>query len=327
MIRHALASAALVAATLVTTDAYLSYAEAREYERVADAEAAALAAHFSRLAEREQPPPATRSGVSSAQRAPSDLARAVLVPPEVIAPVPAPRPSDGRSPSVVPDGATALFVADFETGDFSQWSTCQNAFMNRSCDGIDTAGHALDLVNEARQGRFAARFVVKPGDVPDFGGGERSEVAAHEDPALTREGDERWYEFSFKFDENFPKAAEGSWFIVMQWHSGDGSPPLALNVSPEGTLDIGGDGVDHEKVAVGKVRRGEWVDYTLHVGFSQSSSKGFVEAWENGVQTVERYNRATMSSDENYLKMGIYRGNDDDSVAGLLMDGLRIYRP
>ena len=55
------------------------------------------------------------------------------------------------------------------------------------------------------------------------------------------------------------------------------------------------------------MRRGEWVDYTLHVKFSRDAGTGFVEGWENGRQTVERTARATMTSDSNYLKQGIYR--------------------
>ncbi|GAA4875181.1 polysaccharide lyase [Pseudonocardia benzenivorans] len=243
-------------------------------------------------------------------------------------------------PSVVPRETTVVFEADYETGDLSEWDTCQNREVNASCSsyrGGDSAsvvsGDAVSRLGQqvGRAGEEAgqkvgqvARFVVGPGDVPDFGGGERSEVAAHSEEALTREGDERWYEFSLRFGEDFPNPVEGDWFIVMQWHSGSGSPPLAIEISPEGTVDIAGDGVEHQRQSIGPVRPGEWVHYTLHAGFSQDPSQGFVEAWENGVQTVQRYSRATMSSDENYLKMGIYRGNADTSTAEVWIDGPRV---
>ncbi|WP_214364591.1 polysaccharide lyase [Pseudonocardia sp. H11422] len=247
--------------------------------------------------------------------------------------------SPGPGPSMVPPDTTVVFEADYETGDLSEWDTCQNREVNGSCSSYrggdsasvisgDVVGRLGQQIGRAGEqvGRVA-RFVVGPGDVPDFGGGERSEVAAHSEAALTREGDERWYEFSLRFAEDFPNPVEGDWFIVMQWHSGSGSPPLAIEISPEGTVDIAGDGVDHERQTIGPVRPGEWVDYTLRAGFSQDPAQGFVEAWENGVQTVERYARATMSSDENYLKMGIYRGNADSSTAEVWIDGPRVSAP
>ncbi|WP_214369795.1 polysaccharide lyase [Pseudonocardia sp. H11422] len=255
------------------------------------------------------------------------------------------RPTGSES-SVVPSDTTVVWEADYESGDLSEWDTCQNREVNESCSNYrggdsasvvsgDVVGQLGQRVGQVGQevGRAGeqvgrvARFVVGPGDVPDFGGGERSEVAAHSEAALTREGDERWYEFSLRFPEDFQNPVDGDWFIVMQWHSGSGSPPLAIEISPEGTVDIAGDGVDHDRQSIGPVRPGEWVDYTLHAGFSQDASQGFVEAWENGVQTVERYSRATMSSDENYLKMGIYRGNADSSTAEVWIDGPRVSAP
>ncbi|HVL83499.1 MAG TPA: heparin lyase I family protein [Pseudonocardia sp.] len=228
----------------------------------------------------------------------------------------------GPASPVVPADAVEVFGSDFETG-LGEWDTCQNAFMNGSCDGIDGAGHAVSLVEDARAGQRAARFVVQAGDVPDFGGGERSEVAAHGDEMLTHEGDERWYQVSIKFGETFENPVDGDWFIVMQWHSGHGSPPLAIEVSPEGEVCVGGEG--GEERVIGPVRRGEWTDYVFHVGFS--GGDGFAAAWENGVQTVQRHTRATMSSAENYFKLGIYRGNDDSSTAEVLFDDFSVFAP
>jgi hypothetical protein len=119
----------------------------------------------------------------------------------------------------------------------------------------------------------------------------------------------------------------GGWFIVMQWHAGSGSPPLAITISSDDTVDIGGDGVDHPHLTLGPVRRGQWVDYTLHVKFSRNASTGFVEGWENGIQTVPKTNRATMSSEENYLKQGIYRDADDSGTSVVWLTGLKVSAP
>jgi len=114
---------------------------------------------------------------------------------------------------------------------------------------------------------------------------------------------------------------------VMQWHAGSGSPPLAIDLS-QGGVDIGGDGTDAPRRTIGPLRRGEWVNYVMHVGFSSDSSTGFVEAWENGKQTVRRTARATMSSGENYLKQGIYRDEEsDDGPTEVQFAGLRVTGP
>jgi hypothetical protein len=311
--RHLMASAGLVAVLLVAGETYQSVQDpdltSDDRELRTDL---VLTAGPGLVPVPVQPEPRERDRMpASALRPPSDLG-ALLEPLAPLAPV------EPLVRSVVPSGLTKLFADSFDGG-FGSWSTCQNAFMNSGCEDIGSAGHALGLVDGLSGGK-AAKFVVRPGDVPDFGGGERSEVAAHEDAMLTRSGDERWYEFSLRFAEDFPDPVDGSWFIVMQWHSGSGSPPLALEVSPDGELYVGGEG--GPKKVIGPVRRGEWVNYALNVGFGSS---GFVEAWENGERTVERHERQTMSSDENYFKMGIYRGNEDDSTAEVWFDDLRVY--
>lgn len=131
-----------------------------------------------------------------------------------------------------------------------------------------------------------------------------------------------------KFSENFINPT-GGWFIVMQWHAGEGgSPALAINISDDGSVDIGGDGTDEPELPIGPVHRGEWTDYVLHVKFSTDHDTGFVEAWENGERTVPRTPRTTMTTGENDLKMGIYRDEDvGDPPAEVLFSGLRVTGP
>jgi hypothetical protein len=229
--------------------------------------------------------------------------------------------------SAVPVGSRELFVGDWETGDFSQWQQCQAKNLNARCRTIGAGNQQMRIVEapEAHQGRYAARFDIRPGDVPPFGGGERSEVQSNAAGAVVREGDERWYQWSMKFPEDFPNP-QGVWFIVLQWHSAKGSPPLAINIDRRGDVVIGGDGLKGEpRRTIGPVRRGQWVDYVLHVKFSRDSDTGFIEAWENGTQTVPRYNRAAMVDASNYLKQGVYR--DDGPATWVMQDGLRITAP
>lgn len=219
-----------------------------------------------------------------------------------------------------------LFVGDYETGGFGQWDVCQTATINAPCSDFGRGDRTMRIVTtDVRQGRYAADFDVRPGDVPEFGGSERAEVRSDAAGAVVYEGAERWYQWSMKFPADF-KNPTGMWFIVMQWHAGLGSPPLAINVGAKGTVDIGGDGVDADQVrTIGPVLRGEWVDYTMHVKFSRSADSGFVEAWENGKQTVARTARATMRGDSLELKQGIYR--DTGPPTSLRIDGLRVTAP
>lgn len=228
----------------------------------------------------------------------------------------------------VPVGRRQLFTGDWETGDFSQWQVCQSKLVNGRCSSIGRGNANMAIVDapDARQGQHAARFTVRPGDVPNFGGGERSEVQSSAAGALVHEGDERFYEWSVRYPEDLPDVS-GRFFIILQWHSSSGSPPLAIDLS-RGSVDIGGDGVKSApRRTIGPIRRGEWVDYVLHVKFSRNSGSGFVEAWENGKQTVQRTNRATMVDGENYLKQGIYRSTSASGTVNLTMDGLRVTAP
>lgn len=230
----------------------------------------------------------------------------------------------------VPVGSRVVFVGDYDTGDLTQWATLQTHDWSqfagdyctyRACVHDDGAGHST-----------AARFEVRDGDVPPFGGGERAEVRTGDGPSsggYAYEGDERWYEMSVKFDENFrnPRVSSAGWFIVMQWF-GYGAPALALQVSESNTLEFGGDGVPRRyHRPIGEVRPGEWVDYILHVKFSKIPSVGFVEAWADGVLVLPRYNRPTMTTESSYLKQGIYRDANAGGTQVVWHDGLRVTAP
>lgn len=229
--------------------------------------------------------------------------------------------------NTVPVGSTVVYVGDYETGNFTQWSNCQNVYLNGPCSNIDPARYSATIVSggEQRQGQYAARYEVRNGDIPNFGGGERSESRAPS-AANVVEGDERWYEFSLKFDQNFPNPT-GGWFIVMQWHAGSGSPPLALEVSKSGVLELRNNRTGTQVHPIGPIKRGQWTDYVIHAKFSNSSSTGYVEAWENGVKKVQRTSHTTMASSSNYLKMGIYRDQNDSQTHVVYQDGLRVTAP
>ena len=91
--------------------------------------------------------------------------------------------------------------------------------------------YSASIVRDPQTG-YAARFEVRSGDVPPFGGSERSEVQADANTGGT-EGQTMWYAFSTRFDPSFPQNhADLGWGLTNQWHTADasGSPTVGWYV-------------------------------------------------------------------------------------------------
>lgn len=232
--------------------------------------------------------------------------------------------TDAEASSPIKVGGRELFVGNVDGGDFCQWATVQNKVANKPACSYDQAFHGMRVERESATHKTAARFEVRDGDVPEFGGDERAELRA---PGVVdvREGDERWYEVQFRFPSSFQNPT--SWFVVLQWHAGGGPPPLALEVSPAGTLDLVNNRGEAPKKTIGPVRKGSWVKYVLHVKFSTDPAVGFAEVYEDGTLVVAKHPRRTMSSASAYLKTGIYRDVRETSTAVLWQDGFRVTAP
>lgn len=228
----------------------------------------------------------------------------------------------GGTSSVIPASATLLGTLNFDTGNFSQWGTIQCDGYNASASGWG-GGRPLAIVNDGTGHGSAARYEVRSGD--SAASGERSEARAGSAHNVV-EGDERYYSWSTKFNAGFPSPT-GGWCIVMQWHAGDGSPPLAIEYSTSGQLTIGNNrSGENYRLNVAPADPGNWHDYVLHAKFSNSSSTGFIRMWRDGAEVLPKTFRKTMASSSNYLKMGLYRGPMSGTQI-VFHDGLLIYRP
>lgn len=186
------------------------------------------------------------------------------------------------------------FVGDFETGNFDQWPICQNpAVGSAACTSYRDPSYSMQVQgNVVRQGQFAARFELRPGDHPAQPCcGHRAEVSGEELTAAG-EGDDRWYQWSTLFGGDFP-AGEG-WSVVSQWHANrDGPPPVAISAGPTNVSSDrwglvlstwnspGNPGPTFTPWSVPLVR-GVWNDLKLHIKWSASDASGFVELWLNG---------------------------------------------
>ncbi|MGB3482215.1 MAG: polysaccharide lyase [Mycobacterium sp.] len=202
----------------------------------------------------------------------------------------------GPHTTPVASAAAPTFVGDFETGNFNQWPVCQDVAVGSvTCSKLDGSGYGMRVEDQiVRQGRFAARFELRHGDVPTgICCGARAEVSG--DAAVQAgEGDERWYQWSTRFGEEFPSGV--GWSVLSQWHAdADGSPPVAIlaNVTADrwGIVLTKWDSPndqDPPKFAPwsAPVVRGVWNDIKMHVKWSARDDIGFIELWINGAPQV-----------------------------------------
>ncbi|MGV9414110.1 polysaccharide lyase [Nocardia sp. NPDC003693] len=193
-----------------------------------------------------------------------------------------------------PSPPVERFVGDFETGNFDQWANCQNVAVSSTpcADYTDPTDSMRVETSVVRQGEYAARFQVGEGDTPDrICCGARAEVSG-EDATRADEGDERWYQWSTRFESGFP--ADRGWTVLSQWHAEeDGSPPLAVAAGPtnvsenhwgivistwNGPGDAGPTYTPWSMQLVPDV----WNDIKLHVKWSARDTDGYVELWLGG---------------------------------------------
>lgn len=138
------------------------------------------------------------------------------------------------------------FVGDYETGDTTQWDEANYV--------EELEPERIEVVTEpVRQGRYAGRFEVRPGDKADAGNefndessGERAEVSRHFS-GQEGEGDEFFYSVSMFLPEDWIQEQEG-WRVPLQFHSVNDQlngrspvPPLALDFLPPDGRDNGKD--------------------------------------------------------------------------------------
>lgn len=220
-------------------------------------------------------------------------------------------PSAPPAPPAAPPQLPALFVGDFETGDFSQWSTVQEVADDR----------AQVLGAPVRQGSYAARFEVRDGDL--VAAGERAEVlwGSSAIPTL-REGEEHYIGWSTYFPADFPNTNGHSLF--MQTHpSGTGFPPIEMRCD-NGQISIYVRGATPWATPL---TRGAWHDFVVRAHWSADAGVGFVELWHNGQKVLSNHRAATLEKPgfDSYLKLGYYRPSQLAIPTGVVYhDAMRV---
>ena len=224
-----------------------------------------------------------------------------------------------------------MFVGDWETGDRSQWDR-----LHYKTGGVASDQFAI-VQDPVRQGAFAARFTVRPGDVFNSGG-ERSEVVKY---SWEGEGDDYWYQWSTLFPTDWK--APSYFGIFLQFHSGlPYSPPIAFDARANtAQLELNTGIVDPETrhgtnwVAyplLNSLSKGDWNDFVVHIHWSlaagaitvwhrTSSAASYTKILEIGnVPTLQAQDGITRT---NYTKIGLYRWTDPVNTNVLFQDDFR----
>ena len=213
---------------------------------------------------------------------------------------------------------TELWRGDFATGNTSQYA-------------LESTGNYSVTVQDAGPGHpTAGRFEVRDGDTP-VDTGERAE-AKPPDETDVREGDERWYAFSIMFDPSFPEPQR--FCIVMQWHpanadgsAAEGDPPVSVQCGPGDVLNLNLN--DRTFVPIGRLDRGVWHSYVLHLKFSQNPQLAFYEVRRDGEVVVPRTvpKGPTLVGPRMYTKIGVYRHPSNTATMIVWHDDLVISGP
>ena len=223
---------------------------------------------------------------------------------------------------VVPSSAQIVWRGGFETGTFSEWDALQAR-----------PGRATIVDNVVRDGRYAARFEVRPGDNPlRCTCGERAELVKY---TGERPGTTSVWAWSAYFPAEFA-VRPGKRVVFTQWHDyGSGhAAPVVVRVVSTGGVERLGLGVTGGHFASPVVRdwalaplqRGRWYDFVARFRWA-SDSTGSVELMIDGTWAIPRTNTPTLFVENGakgvYLKQGVYRAQPWSQTAVAYLDGMR----
>lgn len=210
------------------------------------------------------------------------------------------------------------------------------------------------VTSPVRQGQYAARVEVRPGDDPISSSGERSEVLIMSNAAGTAINENeasgtQFYAFSVRLDSAWqaPAAdANGAWAIIFQLHGPDvlaASPSVAVSVQNRFSIDLHSGDLDSVNKSLrwksypltsSGLNLGHWVDLVLQIKFAKDFT-GSVTVWRRdegqagfaqvlsliNVPTLQ-YKSSLGGVGSHYWKHGFYRSKQTAITNVLWLDGL-----
>jgi hypothetical protein len=170
----------------------------------------------------------------------------------------------------------------------------------------------------------AARFEVRNGD--HVNGEQNSRAELGWGTQKFGEGDEIVYSWSTYVPADYP--ITDGWQVTTQLKGeGTGGPPLEFGIARDKFGLSLGPQEGYKELYLVPLERGKWMDVTVRVHFSADRTKGWVEAWHNGVKVVNRtYGQTLIAGAKVYFKFGLYRQATIQPTATLFHSNLLIGR-
>ena len=224
-----------------------------------------------------------------------------------------------------PASANILKRLDFESGSLTQWSSVEAAAPGR-----------ISIVHRpVRQGQFASRFIVKPGDHP-VSGGERAEVYWSSKETA---GETSWWRWSTFFPTAFHPNL-GGWNIFTQWHhtGPDCTSPIHFQVRHfrhrsrlelqvwGGRLSSSCEPQYKRLWTLGRLHRNRWYNFVVKFRWSATPARGRVLVRVNGKVKVRAHAATLYKGQGVYVKQGFYRGPSSRTTT-IYHDGMQRFRP
>ncbi|WP_435008115.1 heparin lyase I family protein [Tundrisphaera lichenicola] len=215
-----------------------------------------------------------------------------------------------------PDPASAeiLFKADFETGDFSQ-------FTGRSRN--IKPGHIEVDTDVVHSGKYSGRFTIHEENVFNA---RQLRVQANGPKVTVEEGSDTFVSF-YLFMKDAPKDRDNFFY----W---EGSPPPRYNnvmtwwVEPKadgsgtlikyGTGNLGRKGVHWEA----DFATGKWHQLGMHIHWSEDPTKGNVRLWWDGVEVLDKKVQTKGPEAVYFSQPGIHRTPHSKSEDTIYFDDI-----
>lgn len=239
-----------------------------------------------------------------------------------------PTTTQTSTPSRAPTSSdnSAIWQGDADTNGMTAWKEIQ----------CPSGNSTIENDPEGKYGKVY-RVYLNTGDIYSGDGKARCEyygsILSNGQYLKYYDGDDYYFGWRTRVSDGiYTNSGNSGNFIQLKGDSSCGGPAVGLTME-NGNLTLRSElyGIFWNGPKM-TAFTGKWHDIVLHVYFSKNATRGFVEAWLDGVaQTFKdgskRYYIATMCPDDSYiyLKMGYYRGSNTQFPPGThWFDSLRL---